>query len=334
MAEAKKTKTSTKEKAADKEAILSTETVATAAAPVDEVTPEATAAETEDKKEKEEKATAKAGKHSAKGIKEADEKQAKAERQHHADEEKAAETKPKQPHNPARSRLERRGKNYRKAAEQIEKGKTYNLVQALELAVKTNPVKFDAAVELHVRLSVDPRHADQNIRDTIVLPAGTGKSVRVAVFADADDVAKAKKAGADIAAADEFLEQLEKGAFDFDVLIATPAMMPKLGKHARALGPKGLMPNPKSGTVTTDVAKAVTEAKAGRVEYRVDSTGIVHVGIGKVSFGADKLTQNARALMISVKANKPASVKGVYVKSIFVTTTMGPSVAVDTTEAN
>lgn len=284
--------------------------------------------------EAEEKATTKAGKRSAKGIKEAEEKQAKLERQQHAAEEKAAAEKPKVQQKPARSKLERRGKNYRKLAEQIEKGKAYSLAEGLDLATKTNPAKFDATVEVHIRLGVDPRQADQNIRDTLVLPAGTGKAVRVAVYADVDDVAKAKKAGADIAASDEFLQQLDKGTIDFDVLVATPAMMPKLGKYARVLGPKGLMPNPKSGTVAADVAKAVTEAKAGRVEYRVDSTGIVHVGIGKVSFGADKLAQNARALLASIKGNKPASLKGAYVKSIYVTTSMGPSITIETTEAN
>lgn len=278
------------------------------------------------------KPLAKAGKRSAKAIAEASEKQAKEARKAEKAETEKQE-KPKQVQK-VRSRLERRGKNFRKAAEQIEKGKLYKLAEALDLAVKTNPAKFDATVEIHIRLNVDPRQADQNIRDTIVMPAGTGKSVRVAVFADGDDVDKAKKAGADIAAADEFLQQLDKGTIDFDVLVATPKVMAKLGKYARVLGPKGLMPNPKSGTVTVDVAKAVKEAKAGRVEYRVDSTGIVHVGIGKVSFGAEKLSENARAFLASVKSNKPGSIKGAYVKSLFVTTSMGPSISVDTSEAN
>jgi large subunit ribosomal protein L1 len=284
-----------------------------------------------EEKEEAPKTTAKAGKRSAKSVKEAEEKQAKEERKAHTAEEKT-EAKPKVQQKPARSKLERRGKNFRKVAELIEKGKVYNLPEALDLAAKTNPAKFDATVELHVRLGVDPRQADQNLRDTVVLPAGTGKSVRVAVFADVDDAAAAKKAGADIAAGDEFLQQLDKGTIDFDILIATPPQMPKLGKYARLLGPKGLMPNPKSGTVTTDITKAVTEAKAGRVEYRVDSTGIVHVGIGKVSFGGQKLTENARALLNSIKTNKPASIKGTYVKSVFVTTSMGPSIAVETSE--
>lgn len=276
----------------------------------------------------EEKSTAKAGKRSAKGLAEAAEKQAKEDRKAHAGEAKTEEAaeKPKQPVKPTRSRLERKGKNFRKAAEQVEKGKIYSLTEALELATKTSPVKFDATVEIHVNLNVDPKHADQNIRDSLVLPAGTGKAVRVAVFDDA------KVDGADVAGVEAILKDLEKGTINFDVLIATPAQMPKLGKYARLLGPRGLMPNPKSGTVTTDVNKAVAEAKAGRVEYRVDSTGIVHVGIGKVSFGGKKLEDNARALLASLKGNKPASIKGTYVKAIHVSSTMGPGITVDTNE--
>ncbi|PID32422.1 50S ribosomal protein L1 [Candidatus Saccharibacteria bacterium] len=303
---------------AETDAVEATENTAAEAPVVDEVAA---------------KPTAKAGKRSAKGLQEAEAKAEKIEHQKHREEEQAAEeAKPKQPVKPTRTRLERRAKGYRKAAEEIDRAKTYSLQEALALAAKTSRVKFDASVELHVRLGVDPRQADQNLRDTIVLPAGTGKTTRVAVFADVDDAAKAKEAGADIAAGDEFLQQLEKGTLDFDVLIATPAMMPKLGKYARTLGPKGLMPNPKSGTVTTDVAKAVAEAKAGRVEYRVDSTGIVHIGIGKVSFDTEKLLENARAVLKSLKANKPASIKGTYVKSMFATTTMGPSVRIDSNE--
>jgi large subunit ribosomal protein L1 len=268
---------------------------------------------------------AKAGKRSAKSLAEAEEKEAKEERKA-AKVEAEAEDKPKQHANPTRSRLERQGKNFRKAAELVEKGKSYNLKDALELAVKTNPAKFDASVELHINLNVDPRHADQNIRDNLVLPAGTGKNIRVAVFDDA------KVEGADIAGVETLLKDLEKGAINFDILIATPAQMPKLGRFARVLGPRGLMPNPKSGTVTTDVVKAVAEAKAGRVEYRVDSTGIVHVAAGKVSFGAAKLEENVRALFASIKAAKPASVKGTYVKTIHLATTMGPSITVDIAE--
>lgn len=275
---------------------------------------------------------AKSGKRSAKAIAEAEEKQSKEERKAAKKEAELEEdAKPKQAQNTT-TRLERRGKGYRKSAEQIEDGKVYSLVEALELAAKTSHVKFDASVELHVRLNVDPRQADQNIRDMVVLPAGTGKSIKVAVFADADGVAAAKKVGADIAAEDEFLQQLDKGTIDFDVLISTPTNMAKLGKYARLLGPKGLMPNPKSGTVTTDVAKAVKDAKAGRVEYRVDSTGIIHLGVGKVSFGADKLMQNTRAVLSSVKGNKPSSIKGAFVRSMYVTTSMGPSIQVETSE--
>lgn len=293
---------------------------------------EAAIATTNDAKDSEvsteEPKLAKSGKRSAKGVEEAEAKAEKIEKQSHRDEEKAEAEKPKQPVKPARSRLERRSKGYRKAHEQIEADKSYDLAAALELAAKTSPVKFDASVELHVRLNVDPRQADQNLRDTVVLPAGSGKDVRVAVFADADVAKEAKAAGADIAAADEFLQQLDKGTIDFDVLISTPQQMAKLGKYARLLGPKGLMPNPKSGTVTTDVAKAVKEAKAGRVEYRVDSTGIIHVGVGKVSFGGSKLTQNAQAILDSLKSNKPSGLKGGYVRSMYVTTTMGPSIQV------
>ncbi len=280
----------------------------------------------------EEKKAAKSGKRSEKGIQEAEEKAAKKDAQEHRAEDEAEEAaKPKQPQR-ATTVLERRAKGYRKAAESVEKGKVYSLKEALDLAVKTSYVKFDATVELHINLGVDPRQADQNLRDTIQLPAGTGKTVRVAVFADADDAAAAKKAGADIAGSDEFLAQLDKGKIDFDILIATPAMMAKLGKYARVLGPKGLMPNPKSGTVTTDVVKAVTESKAGRVEYRVDSTGIVHVGVGKVSFGADKLSQNVKAVFASIKNNKPSSIKAAYVQAIHLTTTMGPSIKVEVSE--
>jgi large subunit ribosomal protein L1 len=179
---------------------------------------------------------------------------------------------------------------------------------------------------LHVNLNVDPRHADQNLRDNLVLPAGTGKKVRVAAFADENTD------GADLKGIEEITKQLDKGVMDFDILISTPQNMPKLGKYARALGPRGLMPNPKSGTVTTDIAKAITEAKAGRVEYRVDTTGIVHLGIGKVSFGKAKLIDNARAVLTSIKNNKPSSVKSTYVKTIHITTAMGPSITVAASE--
>ena len=273
---------------------------------------------------------AKAGKRSAKAIKEAEDKAAKEERKAHASD--AEHTSAKKII--IRSQLERKGKKYRNAAKQIDTNKLYSLNNATDLAIKTSTTGFDATVELHVRLGVDPRHADQNIRANLVLPEGTGKNVRVAVFAEADDAARAKTAGADIAATDEFLQQLDKGTIDFDVLIATPAVMAKLGKYARTLGPKGLMPSPKSGTVTNDIEKAVKEAKAGKVEYRVDSNGIVHLGVGKVSFGTDKIVTNVKAVFASIKAAKPASVKGNYVMSVYITTSMGPSIKIDTTELN
>ena len=277
--------------------------------------------------------TAKAGKRSAKAIAETEEKIAKEERKAKKTEEEAnADSKPKQPVKPARPRLDRRGKKFRELAKQIDASKQYTAKEAVALAVKTNPTKFDATVELHIRLGVDPRQADQNLRDNLVLPAGTGKTVRVAVFSE-DDVAKeAQKSGADVAGYEDFLKQLDKGVIDFDILIATPNVMAKLSKYARILGPKGLMPNPKSGTVTTDVAKAISSAKAGRVEYRVDSTGIIHLGIGKVSFGAEKIASNVEAIFASVKQNKPSSIKGTYVKSITITTSMGPGIKISPSE--
>lgn len=313
MAEAKKT--STKKK---------TEEVTEETMPV-----EAVEAEVNETK----KPTAKAGKRSEKSLKETEEKIAKEERKTSVKEAEAEEAaKPKQPVKPARPAHERKGKGYQAAYAQIDHTKEYKLSDSMELAVKTSPVKFDATVEMHINLGVDPRQADQNVRDMLVMPEGTGKTVRIAVLADADNVAAATKAGADIAGGDDLLQKFDKGVFDFDMLIATPAMMPKLGKYARVLGPKGLMPNPKSGTVTADVAKAVKEAKAGKVEYRVDSTGIVHCSIGKVSFGAARLLKNAEALLASIKHNKPASLKSTYIKSAHVTTSMGPSVKLDLNE--
>ncbi len=279
-------------------------------------------------------ATAKAGKRSVKGLAEAEEKQAKIEKQHDAKSEEEADEKPKAPVKPARSKLERRGKKYKEAMKAIEKDKEYALKPAIDLLPKISTAKFDATAELHVRLNVDPKQADQNIRDTIVLPAGTGKEVRVAVFAESDDIAEAKKAGADVAGAEDFLAQLDKGVINFDVLIAKPQVMAKLGKYARVLGPKGLMPNPKSGTVTTDITKAVKEAKAGRVEYRVDEAGIIHVAFGKVSFGTEKLLQNAKALLTNVKGSKPSSVKGNFIATAYMSVTMGPSIKIDVSEIN
>lgn len=280
--------------------------------------------------EKAVKATAKAGKRSAKAVAEKEAKIAKEERKANAESE--ATPKPK-PVIKTRSKLERAGKKLRKASELIDKSKEYSVKEAVDLAIKTTTTKFDSTVELHINLNVDPKQADQNIRGQLVLPAGTGKTVRIAVLAEGADADSAKKAGADIAGADELLEQLDKNQVNFDLLIATPALMAKLGKYARLLGPKGLMPNPKSGTVTPNVAKAVTEAKAGRVEYRVDSTGIVHLGVGKVSFGLDKLVDNVTATLASIKGAKPASVKSAFIQSIHITTSMGPSIRIATSEA-
>ena len=252
---------------------------------------------------------AKSGKKSKKHIEEV---KAEEERQARKLERKAEEAaeKPKGATPVTRPRIERRGKKYQEVAKLIDKKKAYSLKEAVELAIKSNPAKFDASLEIHARLGVDPRQADQNIRTTLVLPNGNGKTVRVAVFAPLDVCKNAKAAGADIAEDEEFLKKLEKGVIDFDILISTPQYMPKLGKYARLLGPKGLMPNPKAGTVTMDVEKAVKEAKAGKVEYRVDKQAIVHIGVGKVSFGADKLVQNAEAFFNSLKVQKPASLKG------------------------
>lgn len=271
---------------------------------------------------------AKAGKKSKKHVEEVkaeEERQARKLKRAAED----AEVKPRGAAPVTRPRIERRGKKYQEMAKLVEKDKAYGLKEALELAIKTSPVKFDASVEIHARLGVDPRQADQNIRTTMVLPNGNGKTVRVAVFAPEDVCKTALAAGADVAGDEEFVKQLEKGVIDFDVLISQPAYMPRLGKFARLLGPKGLMPNPKAGTVTMDVEKAVKEAKAGKVEYRVDKQAIVHLGIGKVSFGADKLLENANAFLNSLKAQKPSALKGTYVKSVYVTTSMGPSVQVE-----
>lgn len=276
---------------------------------------------------------AKAGKRSEKALKEADEKAEKEARKEAGDttpqsEEAIANTK-RGPKPVTRPLIERRGKNFRKVAEKIEKGKVYPLAEALSLAVETNPAKFDASVEVHVRLGVDPRQADQNIRATVSLPHGTGKTIRVAVFAPETEHAAAKKAGADIVGDEEFLKQLDAGKIEFDTLITSPQYMPKLGKYARLLGPKGLMPNPKAGTVASDIVKATTEAKAGKVEYRVDKQAIIHLSIGKVSFGAQKLEENAKVFFDSLSAQRPSSLKGNYVKSTNISTTMGPGIKVE-----
>ncbi len=279
-----------------------------------------------------EETVAKAGKRSAKAIAEAEaklEKEARKEAGDTTPTDGEESTVKRGPRPVTRPLIERRGKNYRKVAEQVEANTLYSLADAMELAVKTNPAKFDASVELHIRLNVDPRQADQNIRATVSLPNGTGKTIKVAVFAPEADHKAASAAGADIVGDETFLAQLDKEVIDFDILIATPQFMPRLGKYARLLGPRGLMPNPKSGSVATDVAKAVTEAKAGKVEYRVDKQAIVHLSIGKVSFGATKLNENAKSFFDSLTSQKPTTIKGSFVKSINVSTSMGPGIKVE-----
>lgn len=281
----------------------------------------------------EEIVVAKAGKRSEKALAEAEAKAKKEARKASGDtsaqSEEAESHSKKGPRPVTRPLIERRGKNYRKVAELVDSSKVYTLADALELATKTNPSKFDASVEVHVKLGVDPRQSDQNIRATVSLPNGTGKTIRVAVFAPEVDHEKAKKAGADIVGDETLLAQLDKEEVNFDILVATPAYMPRLGKYARLLGPRGLMPNPKSGSVASDVAKAVTEAKAGKVEYRVDKQAIVHLSIGKVSFGATKLAENAKAFFDSLQSQKPSSLKSIYVRTTSVSTTQGPGIKVE-----
>ncbi len=226
------------------------------------------------------------------------------------------------------------GKKYIESAKLIDKSALYNPVEALELTLKTAKANFDETIELHVRLGVDPRHADQQVRGAVVLPNGTGKTVRVLVFAKGDKATEAQQAGADFVGAEELVQKIQsENWFEFDVVVATPDMMGVVGRIGRVLGPKGLMPNPKSGTVTFDVAKAIEEIKAGKVEYRVDKTAIVHCPIGKKSFGTDKLKQNFTALMDALVKAKPAAAKGQYLKSVSVSSTMGPGAKVNPTKA-
>ena len=223
------------------------------------------------------------------------------------------------------------GKNYVDSAKLIDKNKQYDTKEALDLCLQTAKAKFDETIELHVRLGVDSRHADQQVRGAIVLPHGTGKNVRVAVFAKGPKADEALAAGADIVGAEDLMERIQKeNFFEFDVVIATPDMMGVVGRLGRVLGPKGLMPNPKAGTVSMDVTKAVKESKAGKIEYRLDKTNIIHCPIGKASFGAEKLTDNFNALMGAIIKAKPAAAKGQYVRSCVVASTMGPGIKVST----
>ena len=222
------------------------------------------------------------------------------------------------------------GKKYTDSAKLIDKTKLYDSAEAVELVVQTAKAKFDETIEINVRLGVDSRHADQQVRGAIVLPHGTGKTVRTLVFARGDAAKAAEEAGADYVGADEYVKKITtENWFEFDVVIATPDMMGLIGRLGKVLGPKGLMPNPKAGTVTPDAAKAVVEAKAGKIEYRLDKTNIIHCPIGKASFGAEKLLENFNTLMEAIIKAKPASAKGQYIKSCVLAATMGPGVKVN-----
>jgi len=226
------------------------------------------------------------------------------------------------------------GKKYKEAASKIDRDKRYELSQAISLLVENKVAKFDETAEIAIRLSVDPRQADQNVRGSVVLPNGIGKAVRVLVLARGDKEREAREAGADFVGGEEMIKKIqEENWLDFDRVVATPDVMSLVGRIGKILGPRGLMPNPKTGTVTFDVAKAVTEAKAGKVDFRVDKAGVVHAPIGKLSFGAQKLTENAQALLTAIVRAKPASAKGNYVKTAAVTSTMGPGIKIDTAAA-
>ena len=224
----------------------------------------------------------------------------------------------------------KKGKRYQEAAKLVDSTKMYDSKEALELIEKMPKPKFDETVELHVKLGVDSKHADQQVRGTVVLPNGTGKSLRVLVFAKGDKAKEAEAAGADFVGAEELVPKIEKeNWFEYDVIVATPDMMGVIGRLGKVLGPKGLMPNPKSGTVTMDVTKAISEIKSGKVEYRLDKTNIIPLGIGKVSFGAEKLAENYQTIIDAIIKAKPAAAKGQYIKSVYLTTTMGPSVYIN-----
>ena len=232
--------------------------------------------------------------------------------------------------------MAKHGKKYREALEKYDRDQLYSPVDALELTKETSYTKFDATVELHIRLGVDPRHADQQVRDVVLLPHGLGKTVRVLVFAQGDGAATAREAGADyVADDDEMIKKIQDGWTDFDVAIATPDMMGKAGRLGRVLGPRGLMPNPKAGTVgpAEDLPRVINESKAGRVEFRVDKTSNLHIPIGKVSFEVNQLHDNLAALMEAIKKARPAAAKGTYIRKIVLSSTMGPGIKVDPSEA-
>jgi len=223
----------------------------------------------------------------------------------------------------------KRGKKYSQSSEQVEKGKYYDLKEAIALIKKSAPAKFDETVEVALRLGVNPKHADQMVRGSVVLPHGTGRETRVLVIAQGEKVAEANEAGADYVGGAELVEKIKGGWLEFDAVVATPDMMREVGKLGKILGPRKMMPNPKVGTVTFDISRTVGELKAGRCEYRVDSYGIIHMGVGKVSFGEEKLEGNINTLLAAVSKAKPATAKGHYFRSLFLSSTMGPSVALD-----
>ncbi len=283
--------------------------------------------ETVEEKPAKKTSTAKAGKRSAKAAKEAEEAEAKEERKAEAAE-KADAPKPK-----AKPRVKRYSKNQQAMREAIDFDKLYTLDEAVALVQRISTAKFDPTLELHIRLDIDPRQADQTVRASTALPAGSGKTVRVAVLTADDKKAKAAaEAGADVTDSEQLLADIGKGTLDFDVLVATPDTMAQLGRHAKTLGPKGLMPSPKSGTVTADPATAVKEIKQGRLEIKNDANGIIHAAVGKLSFKAEDLVANGRAVLQCVQTNRPSGVKGTYVKSITVAATMTPGVKLDTAE--
>lgn len=283
--------------------------------------------ETAEEKPAKKAATAKAGKRSAKAAKEAEEAEAKEERKAEAAE-KADTPKPK-----AKPRVKKYSKNQKAMREAIDFERLYSLDEAVALVQKISTAKFDPTLELHIRLDIDPRQADQTLRASTALPAGSGKTVRVAVLTADDKKAKAAaEAGADVTDSEQLLADISKGTLDFDVLVATPDTMAQLGRHAKTLGPKGLMPSPKSGTVTADPATAVKEIKQGRLEIKNDANGIIHAAVGKLSFKAEDLIANSRAVLQCVQTNRPTGVKGTYVKSITVAATMTPGVKLDTAE--
>ncbi len=322
MAEAKKTteKKNAKKKEVTDE-VLTTEEVVADTSAVEEVV--VTEAEPEEKPKKS-AAKAKAGKRSAKAEKEEAAAEAKEARKAEAAEKDEAPRVIQKP------RVKKYSKNQKAMREAIDFDKLYSLDEAIALVQKVSVAKFDPTLELHVRLDIDPRQADQMLRASTALPAGSGKTVVVAVLTGDDKkAAAAAKAGADQTDSEKILEAIGKGSLDFDVLVAPPDVMPQLGRHAKVLGPKGLMPSPKSGTVTADPATAVDEIKRGRLEVKNDANGIVHAALGKLSFDAKDLTANAQAVLTCVAANRPTGVKGLYVKSVSISATMTPGIKVD-----